>query len=390
MKNSTALHIVTHAFTEAFDYLLSEASRRGVSDIHFAPRATLGGEGGEVRFRISGILQTFREFTNHNEWEDLLKEIKRRAGLSFQKGFAQDRRFSDNETKSDYRVSLVPVQVGDREAEQIVIRILPRDAVFALDKLGISELALAALHDALNANQGLIVVTGPTGSGKTVTLMSALCAIDRIKYNVMTLEDPVEYALAGITQVQVTDKISFAHGLRSFLRQDPDYILVGETRDKETASALIQAANTGHVVLTTLHTNSAADAFTRLAALGVDENLARENATFLCAQRLVPRLCPHCKEYDVDSVEKLKRIFSEEIKDDFLNPENQTFPMHAKGCPACSGTGVSGRELLFEFIAPVRNAAGVRELVSSPSLKSAAILLSKKGLIHANEALALF
>ena len=380
MRSVPSQPLFAHTFTEAVDFLLREAKRQGVSDIHFAPRSHGDCAGGQARFRISGVLQTFREFKNLGEWDDLLKEIKRRAGLSFQTGFAQDRRFSDSQTQSDYRVSLVPVQVGDREAEQIVLRVLPRDALFSLDKLGLAFDALAALHDALNANQGLIVVTGPTGSGKTVTLMSALYAIDREKYNVMTLEDPVEYALLGITQVQVSDNLSFAQGLRSFLRQDPDYILVGETRDPETASALIQAANTGHVVLTTLHTNSAADAFTRLKALGVNEDLARENATFVCAQRLVPRLCPQCKVFDFDASAKLKKLFPEEFTDEIFNAAQKDFPLSAPGCVACAGTGVSGRELLFEFIAPQRNAAG---------LKSAAISLLKKGVLNAQEVFAL-
>ena len=378
-----------HVFSQAFDFYLLEASKRKVSDIHLAPRHT----GGEIRFRVSGHLQCFRAIENHFEWEDLLKEVKRRAGLAFQKGFAQDSRFSEATTKSDYRISLVPVQIGNREAEQIVIRILPQDAVFSLDKLGLPPAALDALNFALSANQGLIVVTGPTGSGKTVTLMSALCAIEREKYSVLTLEDPVEYTLPGITQVQVSDKLTFAQGLRAFLRQDPDYILVGETRDIETAGALIQAANTGHVVLTTLHTNSAAEAFTRLAALGVDENLARENATFVCAQRLIPKLCAQCKEFDADGARKLKAVMPEVFEwtdSEKSSAENEAeFPLKTKGCEACNGTGISGRELLFEFIAPVKNAAGKRELVSSPTLKQSSINLVRKGVIHASEALAL-
>ena len=370
----------SHAFSEAIDFYLHKARDMKVSDIHFAPR----GAGGDVRFRVSGHLQEFRTIENDHEWDDLLKEVKRRAGLEFQKGFAQDRRFSQASTASDYRVSLVPVQVGDREAEQIVIRILPRDAVFSLEKLGLPLPALEALQLALSANQGLIVVTGPTGSGKTVTLMSALCAIEREKYSVLTLEDPVEYALSGITQVQVSDKITFAQGLRAFLRQDPDYILVGETRDRETASALIQAANTGHVVLTTLHTNSALDVFSRLASLGVEEELVRANATFLCAQRLVPRLCMECAAPDFESLPLLEKLFPEEFSS--LNTE---YPNHSVGCAKCAGTGIDGRELLFEFVAPMRTATGKRELVSSDSLKTSAIRLVKKGRIHAQELIAL-
>ncbi len=379
-------HQKQHAFSEAFDFYLKKASELKVSDIHFAPREC----GGEVRFRVSGLLQTYRKINASLDWDDLIKEVKRRATLAFQKGFAQDSRFSEVATNSDYRVSLVPVQLGAREAEQIVVRILPRDSLFSLDKLGLPADAFESLTKALNGNQGLIVVTGPTGSGKTVTLMSALMAIDRLKYSVLTLEDPVEYALAGITQVQVSEKLTFANGLRAFLRQDPDYILVGETRDSETASALIQAANTGHVVLTTLHTNSALDVFSRLGALGVDENLVRANATFICAQRLVPRLCRHCKSPDLEGAEILQKLFPTDFSANEKNKmteknENFHIPMNSLGCERCAQTGVEGRELLFEFISPQRTATGTKELVCSSSLLSAAIALVKKGLINVQE-----
>lgn len=372
----------THVFAQAFGYYLTKAKELKVSDVHFSPRPT----GGEVRFRISGHLQTFRRIEDNLEWDDLLKEVKRRSGLVFQKGFAQDSRFSESATSSDYRVSLVPVQMGSRESEQIVIRILPRESQFSLEHLGLPDEAVHALSFALAANQGLIVVTGPTGSGKTVTLMSALCAIDRDRYSVMTLEDPVEYCLPKITQVQVSEKLTFAQGLRAFLRQDPDYILVGETRDKETASAVVQAANTGHIVLTTLHTNSAADAFCRFAQLGVDEALVRENATFVCAQRLIPKLCEHCKVFDEEGRRKLNIFVPEVFKNTKIENE---FPLRAKGCPSCSGSGVSGRQLVFEFLVPKRNEFGQRELASSPTLKQSAIELVQKGVIHADELIAL-
>lgn len=362
-----------HAFEAQFQDILRVARERKASDIHFAPR---GAAGGHIRLRVSGHCIVHKAVADAHAWDDLLKEVKRRAGLAFQKGIAQDRRFSDPGTNADYRVSLVPAQVGDREAEQIVLRALPRDVSFSLEAIGLPVPARAALDAALGGNQGLIVVTGPTGSGKTVTLMSALQAIDFERYSVLTLEDPVEYALAGITQVQVSEKLSFAQGLRAFLRQDPDYILVGETRDRETAAALIQAANTGHVVLTTLHTNSAAEAFTRLAALGVEEELARANATFVCAQRLAPRLCPHCTEDDTDGLPLVRKLF----------PTFEGVPKRAHGCARCHGTGISGRELLFEFIAPRRTLSGRRELIQESSLAEQALAALQAGRISAQEA----
>ena len=372
----------THVFAQAFGYYLTKAKELKVSDINFSPRVA----GGDVRFRISGHLQTFRVIEDNFEWDDLLKEVKRRSGLAFQKGFAQDSRFSESATASDYRVSLVPVHLGARESEQIVIRILPRENQFSLEQLGLPDDAVRSLSLALASNHGLIVVTGPTGSGKTVTLMSALCAIERDKYSVITLEDPVEYCLSKITQVQVSEKLTFAQGLRAFLRQDPDYILVGETRDTETASAVVQAANTGHVVLTTLHTNSAADAFCRFAQLGVDENLVRENATFVCAQRLIPKLCPHCKEFDEEGLRKLKLFVPEIFERTSLESE---YPLHGKGCSRCAGSGIIGRQLVFEFIVPKRDQFGKRQLISSPTLKQSAIELVQKGVIHADELIAL-
>lgn len=389
MKDQAARQVPPHVFSQALDFYLAQARECFASDIHFAPRMA----GGEVRFRVSGLLQTFRSIETALEWDDLLRELKRRAGLIFQKGIAQDSRFSDLVTASDYRVSLVPVQLGSREAEQIVIRILPREAVFSLHRLGLPPSALEAMNLALMANQGLIIVTGPTGSGKTVTLMSALCAIERDKYSVLTLEEPVEYTLPGITQVQVSEKLSFAQGLRAFLRQDPDYILVGETRDRETAQALIQAASTGHVVLTTLHTNSAQEAFVRLGSLGVDEDLARDNATFVCAQRLVPKLCSQCSVFDEEGLRRLLALMPAESAQPPSEATQTSFedhgPKKALGCHACHGTGVEGRHLLFEFMAPARTTSGKRQLVSSPSLQHAALGLVKKGVLHANELVAL-
>jgi general secretion pathway protein E len=372
----------SHVFSQAFAFYLTKANEMKASDIHFCPRLS----GGEVRFRVSGHLRSVQCIEDHLEWEDLLKEVKRRSGLAFQKGFAQDSRFSETALSADYRVSLVPVQTGSRESEQIVIRILPRESHFSIEKLGLPDDATSALKLALAANQGLIVVTGPTGSGKTVTLMSALCAIECDKYSVLTLEDPVEYCLPGITQVQVSEKLSFAQGLRAFLRQDPDYILVGETRDPETATAVVQAANTGHVVLTTLHTNSAADAVTRFSQLGVEEFLVRENASFICAQRLIPRLCDGCKEFDEEGRRKLTVLMPEIFE---VGEIGNDFPLHALGCVNCSGSGISGRQLVFEYIAPRRNLTGQKELISSPTLKQSAITLVQKGKIHADELIAM-
>jgi len=370
---------ITHAFRDAVTFLLRAAKERQASDIHLVPRGRNGG--GDVRLRVFGHLVTLKSFEVPSHWDDLIKEMKRRAGFTFDRGLAQDARFSDAQTRCDYRASLIPVRVGDREADQIVLRILPQDATYSLDTLVIPLAAKDALKRALDGDQGLIILTGPTGSGKTSTLMSALLAVDRARYSVLTLEDPVEYVLEGVTQTQVTSKLSFAEGLRAFLRQDPDYILVGETRDKETAQAVLQAANTGHIVLTTLHTNSAADAFSRLAALGVDETLAREASVFVSAQRLVPRLCMACAQPDPDALPQVERAFG---------PRSLGItPRRSPGCAACNGTGVGGRSLLFEFMAPTRGDNNVRSLQQVSSLREQALHLFEKGDLHVSDLMAL-
>jgi type II secretory ATPase GspE/PulE/Tfp pilus assembly ATPase PilB-like protein len=210
--------------------------------------------------------------------------------------------------------------------------------------------------------------------------MSALMAVDRERFSVLTLEDPVEYALPGVTQTQVSAKLSFAQGLRAFLRQDPDYILVGETRDRETAGALLEAANTGHVVLTTLHTNSAADAFARLESLGVDPVLAREAVTFASAQRLAPKLCAACAVPDPEGQRLVEAVFG-------ARPPSSA--KRSPGCLNCNGTGVTGRLLLFEYLAPTRDAHGVRVLTQASSLREQALHLFEQGVLHASELLAL-
>ena len=382
MKTQTPL---THSFMHVFSFVLARAAHLNASDIHFAPRGT----GGEVRLRVSGSLLVLQRFDDALQWNDLIKVAKTRAGFSFTTGIAQDSRFSDLVTNCDYRASIVPVQIGDRACEQIVLRALPRNAHFELGKLGLPASAVSALRDALNANSGLIVVTGPTGSGKTVTLMATLLEIALDKYSVLTLEDPVEYALPGITQVQISEKLSFAQGLRAFLRQDPDYILVGETRDSETAKALLQAASTGHVVLTTLHTNSAAEVFTRLSGLGVEEDLVRANASFICAQRLVPKLCPHCSEDALESVELVSRYFAHEIS---AEKRGELIPKRSFGCTVCNQTGVLGRVLLFEFISKSAEQSSSshqnKVLVQHSSLKNEAFKSLSKGEINALEATA--
>jgi type II secretory ATPase GspE/PulE/Tfp pilus assembly ATPase PilB-like protein len=379
-RSTTSNQIQTQAnpFASLLDAILSNACRLGVSDIHFTPSLK---SGGRVRFRLYGVLSVAHEISNQVQWEDLLKEIKRRANFSFQKGFAQDARFSDAKARVDLRANLIPVQKGIRLDEQIVLRLLPWDVNFDLKKLGLSERAFSHLTHAASLEKGLFLVTGPTGSGKTRTLLSILQSLDRERYSILSLEDPVEQPLEGISQVEISKNLSFAAGLRAFLRQDPDYILVGETCDHETAENLLHAANTGHLVFTTLHTNSAKEAVERLVSLGAQKDLLQELLVFVCAQRLLPLLCTHCKTDDKYSLEILEHYF-DDLPMDFV-------PKKSLGCTECQGTGIKGRALLFEYLTPEKNKDGKKHLKEHTTLLLEAKKILLKGDCDAKEILSL-
>jgi type II secretory ATPase GspE/PulE/Tfp pilus assembly ATPase PilB-like protein len=371
-------HTQLNPFASLLDAILFKACELGVSDIHFTPSLKAGGQ---VRFRLYGVLSVAHELSLQIHWDDLLKEVKRRAGLSFQKGIAQDARFSDAKARVDLRANLIPVQKGTRLDEQIVLRLLPWDVNFSLEKLGLSKTAFAHLTHAASLEKGLFLVTGPTGSGKTRTLLSILQSLDRERYSVLSLEDPVEQPMEGISQVEISKHLSFAQGLRAFLRQDPDYILVGETRDHETAENLLHAANTGHLVFTTLHTNSAIEAVERLVSLGAQKDLLQELLVFVCAQRLLPLLCKHCKQDDEDSLKILEHFF-DDLPEEFI-------PKKSMGCAECQGTGIKGRALLFEYLTPEKNKDGKKFLKEHTTLLEEAKKHLLKGDCDAKEILSL-
>ncbi|MDP2689906.1 MAG: ATPase, T2SS/T4P/T4SS family, partial [Deltaproteobacteria bacterium] len=238
----------------------------------------------------------------------------------------------------DVRVSIIPTTHGER----IVLRLLDRAGeIISLEKLGLSPARVAEMRSLLARNSGIILVTGPTGSGKTTTLYSAINSINSTKRNIITIEDPVEYQLKGIGQVHVNPRIglTFASGLRSILRQDPDIIMVGEIRDRETAEIAIQASLTGHLVLSTLHTNDTASAVARLVDMGVEPYLVATSLSAILAQRLVRELCRHCKtEYAPSPAEA--RVFKA--------PPGALW--RAVGCAQCFNTGYHGRTGVFEFL----------------------------------------
>ena len=319
--------------------LLADAVKRGASDIHFEP------EQGFLRFRyrIDGVLRQIRSL-HKNYWSALAVRVKVMAGLDIAETRApQDGRISLSLSgrQVDFRVSTLPTLHG----ENIVLRILDRQkGIVALDQLGLAGADLAALKNMVMRPEGLILVTGPTGSGKTTTLYSILQYLNVESLNIMTLEDPVEYPTSMIrqTSANATAKLDFADGIRSILRQDPDVILVGEIRDEDSADMALRAAMTGHKVFSTLHSNSAVGAVPRLLDLGIKPGLLAGNIIGVIAQRLVRKLCDDCKEpagINQPLPDGLARIVDE-----------KSTVCRAAGCPACADQGYRGRMALMEIL----------------------------------------
>jgi type II secretory ATPase GspE/PulE/Tfp pilus assembly ATPase PilB-like protein/ActR/RegA family two-component response regulator len=319
------------------DLILSEGILSRASDIHIEPE-----EGGvAVRYRIDGVLRQVMKVPRAAGLP-LISRLKIISTLDIadrlrpQDGRA---RVAVNGTPVDLRVSTLPASLG----EKVVIRILDaRRTVLSLDSLGLLDDEAAAIRELLENRDGIILVTGPTGSGKTTTLYSALRHIQSEGVNIVTVEDPVEYRIAGIVQVQVHEKagLTFSSALRSILRQDPDVVLVGEIRDRETAQIAVQASLTGHLVLSTLHTNDASNAVTRLVDIGVESFKIATAVRGVIAQRLMRRLCPSCKEVWVESIlPKMHR---------WIPPDTPLY--RAVGCQECAMTGFRGRFSIMEVL----------------------------------------
>ena len=321
--------------------LMLLALRKRASDIHIEPNE----EDVVVRFRIDGILEPVMRL-KLPFLPGLLNVLKIQAGADI----AERRRPQDGHltlalagSSLDFRYSSVPTIYG----EKIVLRLLGQGHLMTvpdLDQLGCSKVILDNMRRIVNSSNGVFFVTGPTGSGKTTTLYAALKSINRGNFNIMTIEDPVEYHLPEINQVQVNTAtgVTFATALRSFLRQDPDVILVGEIRDLETAKVAAQAALTGHLVLTTMHTNNALQAITRLIQIGVEPFLVAPSIIGVMAQRLVRKLCPACRErYELTPME-IQAVFTSDGK-------TSVHAWHSKGCPECNFSGYYGRIAIQEL-----------------------------------------
>lgn len=320
---------------------LTKAVEAGASDVHIEPFF----DRVKVRFRIDGLLHEYEEFPAALQ-QAVTTRVKIMAKLDIsEKRVPQDGRIKIKIAGKniDLRVSCLPTMYG----ESVVLRILDRESIsFTLESLGFPAREFELFQRLIKYPYGIILVTGPTGSGKTTTLYSALNAINTPDKKIITIEDPVEYELDGINQVQVNVKagLTFAGGLRSIVRQDPDVILIGEIRDRETADIAIQSALTGHLVFSTLHTNDSAGAVTRLLEIGVEDYLLSSSLLGIMAQRLVRILCPECKVPfvpDQGLVERLNLPF-------VPTPDQPVFK--PQGCPLCNKTGYRGRTAIFELM----------------------------------------
>lgn len=321
--------------------IFNEAIKLDASDIHIEP----GENNALIRFRIDGMLQQYSEVSKWM-YSPLTSRIKILADLDIaEKRIPQDGRIRHNVGSQafDFRVSTLPTHYG----EKTVIRILKHDkSLLDMNNLGIPPAELSALSEIVEKPQGMIFVTGPTGSGKSSTLFACLNRIRHKAINITTLENPIEYKLDGVNQVQINEKagITFASALRSILRQDPDVILVGEIRDTETAQIAVQASQTGHLVLSTLHTNDAISAITRLRDLKIPGFLISSSLLAIIAQRLVRMLCPYCKKEAEISGEVRNKW--ESLLGNYSIPRSWS----AVGCDRCKKTGYKGRVGVFELI----------------------------------------
>lgn len=322
--------------------ILTEAYKKGASDIHIESFR----KSKRLRYRIDGILvnQKKRQDEINERYLAVVSILKLRSGARIEeKRLPQDGaiKFNNGDIEFDLRVSFLPVQ---GLSERVVMRILRKDAIqLDLETLGFSKVDFQKIKEAIYATQGLILVTGPTGSGKTTTLYSVLNKLNDEKKNIMTAEDPIEYELEGISQSQMKNEINFtfASALRTFLRQDPEIILVGEIRDQETGNIAVEAALTGHLVLSTLHTNDSVNTITRLVNMGIPNYLVSSSVSLVIAQRLARKTCENCKTKDSS------------IKPDTLSQlgiKGKIILQKGKGCSKCNNTGFKGRRGIYEVL----------------------------------------
>ncbi len=344
-----------HKISRLLEIILAGAIAIKASDIHIEPEK----ERSRLRLRLDGVLQDIT-FFGLDIYRLINSRVKLLSGMKLTSNIAQDGRFSIMEEKEELsiRTSLIPGAYG----ESIVMRILdPKSIQVKLEDIGIEPFLFSVIQEEIAKPNGMILVTGPTGSGKTTTLYAFLRKIYSTEIKIITIEDPVEYHLPGITQTQTNDEkgYNFVEGLRSALRQDPDVVMVGEIRDRETAEIAVQSALTGHIVFSTLHTNNAAGVIPRLIDLGVNPKILVSALSLSIAQRLVRKLCTFCKKEKEPSPQELEIIKSvmesitkenKSLSNYNINPEAPIKLFSAPGCDKCNMTGFKGRIGIFEAI----------------------------------------
>lgn len=346
--------------------IISQAINDKASDIHIEP----GAKSVRVRYRIDGVLHDVMQPPKHIQ-APMVSRIKIMASMDIaERRLPQDGKIHLKHDNRDFdlRVSTIPTVYG----EKVVMRILDKSSVMlGLDKLGFFQDMRESFEEMIIKPYGMILVTGPTGSGKSTTLYSCLNKINTGAQNIITIEDPVEYQISGINQVQVNPKagLNFASALRSFLRQDPDIIMVGEIRDSETARIAIEAALTGHLVLSTLHTNDASSAITRLIEMGIEPFLVSSAVIGVLAQRLTRLICPSCKEPFTPPVESVKKFGV----GTYSSEETLTF-YRGRGCDQCKQTGYKGRSGIYELMPVSDKVRGlILRTASSTDIRKASI-----------------
>jgi len=364
LGTTTSVGVTPRDAVALLDSILKEAFLRRASDIHLEPQD----QGMRVRFRIDGRLQVFLSGLGPAESSGLLSRVKVLSSLDIAEQRApQDGGFSyqapqTTGTPIDIRVATAPTRWGERATMRLLGLETPN---LTLEAIGMSQSDLSKFRHAIERPHGIILLTGPTGSGKTTTLYAALRELNGIEKNILTVEDPIEYVIPDISQTQVGEKISFAGALRSFLRHDPDVLLLGEIRDFETADVAMKSSMTGHLVFSTLHTHSAPAAITRLLNIGCERHLIASTLVAVIAQRLVRRICPRCATTRPATHQEA----------DMLGGDGQSLELaNPRGCAHCLGTGFRGRMGIFEALwIDASLAKLIAAGVSEDELKAAAL-----------------